>query len=89
MQDQERRVAPEVWDTTKRVPPGRGTDAPKLQSALFPAIILTKNANLFTNEVSLSSANDLPQPRNRVVSPDWDAGLRQSDGANRPDFAGC
>jgi hypothetical protein len=58
-------------------------------SRRFSAINLTKDAKLFTNEVSLSSANDLPQPHKRVVSRDWDAGLRQSDGANRADLAGC
>ena len=54
----------------------------------FSVINLTKDAKLFTNEVSLSSANDLPQPHNRVVSRDGDAGLRQSDGANGADLAG-
>ena len=60
----------------------------KLQSAPFSAINLTKAAKLFTSEVSLSSADDLSEPRNRVVSRDWTARLQQSDGANRTDLAG-
>ena len=60
----------------------------EVKKRLFSAISLTKAAKLFTNEVPLSSANDLPQLRNRVVSRDWDVRLRQSDGANRADLAG-
>ena len=58
------------------------------KEAAFSAIRLTNGTKLFTNGVSLSSANDLPQLRNRVVSRDWDVRLRQSDGANRADLAG-
>src|SRR5438874_9747310 len=58
------------------------------RSPLFPAIHLTRETNLFTNGLSLSSANDPSQPHNRIVSHDGDALLRPGDWANGPSLAG-
>ena len=58
------------------------------KEAAFSAIHLTRETKLFTNGVSLSSANDPSQPHNRIVSHDGDALLRPGDGANAADLAG-
>ena len=77
-------IAADTAASTRRSKIGSYTS----KEAAFSAIHLTRETKLFTNGVSLSSANDPSQPHNRIVSHDGDALLRPGDGANGADLAG-